>query len=259
MTTSATDISILVVDDEMPARAELLSILKKNHSEFQYFEAEMGKQALELQKKHQSQIVFLDIQLLDINGMKVAEFLLKQKRPPAIIMATAHDQYALQGFDLDVTDYLLKPFRSSRVEKALNKALDYIEGSKNKAGLTNLLEQVTGQKESIQKLWVENEKGSRLIVNFDDIAWIEAKNKKVYIQVGLEQFRVRATLAELAERLPQHTFIRVHKSYIININLVKEVIPWDSHVMTLIMGDDRQTEIPVGRGYADKLKTLVGW
>lgn len=249
--------SILIVDDEEPARAELIRIIKLINSEFSLYQAETGKAALSQLDKHQTEIVFLDIQLSDQNGIKLAEKMLKRPHAPVIIMATAHDEYALQSFDLNVTDYILKPFRSERVKKSLEKAQSALQN--NTSELENILRRFSGKSEIIDKLWAERENGSRLMINFADIEWIEAKNKKVYIKINQEEMRVRATLSELAERLPQDTFIRVHKTYIININLVREVIPWDSHAMTLVMADKNASEIPVGRSYSDKLKQLVGW
>lgn len=249
--------SILIVDDEEPARAELTRIIKLINKEYILYQAETGKVALSQLDKYHADIVFLDIQLSDQNGIKLAEKMLKRPQPPVIIMATAHDEYALQSFDLNVTDYILKPFRGERVKKSLDKAHAALHS--NTSELEDLLRRFSGKTEIIDKLWAERENGSRLMINFADIEWIEAKNKKVYIKINQEEMRVRATLSELAERLPQDTFIRVHKTYIININLVREVIPWDSHAMTLVMTDSNATEIPVGRGYSDKLKQLVGW
>jgi DNA-binding LytR/AlgR family response regulator len=252
--------SILIVDDEEPARAELIRIIKLINNQFTLYQAETGKQAISQLDKYQAEVVFLDIQLSDQNGIKLAEKILKRPQPPVIIMATAHDEYALQSFDLNITDYILKPFRSKRVNKSLDKALAALQINTNDSSeLEDMLRRFSGKTEIIDKLWAERENGSRLIINFSDIKWIEAKNKKVYIKINQEELRVRATLTELAERLPQDTFIRVHKTYIININLVREVIPWDSHAMTLVMSDKKGTEIPVGRGYSDKLKQLVGW
>lgn len=252
--------SILIVDDEEPARAELTRIIKHINKELPLYEAESSIKAIEQLDQIGCDIVFLDIQLSDQNGIKLAEKMLKRTTPPIIIMATAHDEYALKGFELNVADYILKPFRNVRVEKALDKAMSIFEAKSDRSSeIENMLRHFSDTTTNINKLWAERENGSRLMINFSDIQWIGAKNKKVYIRIEQEELRVRATLSELSERLPHDTFVRVHKTYIININLVREVIPWDSHAMTLVMGDKDATEIPVGRGYADKLKRLVGW
>ncbi|MEE9339877.1 MAG: LytTR family DNA-binding domain-containing protein [Methylococcaceae bacterium] len=252
--------SILIVDDEIPSRSELIRIIKQINSDFPIYEAESGKEAVSQLDQINCDIVFLDIQLCDQNGMQLAEKLLQRPDPPVIIMATAHDEYAMKGFELNVTDYILKPFRSKWVEKALDKAISNIQAkTSGTLEIENILRRFSNKTDNIDKLWAERENGSRLMINYSDIQWIGAKNKKVFIMLNQEELRVRATLSELSERLPNDTFIRVHKTYIININFVRELIPWDSHAMTLVMSDKEATEIPVGRGYANKLKLLVGW
>jgi DNA-binding LytR/AlgR family response regulator len=125
--------------------------------------------------------------------------------------------------------------------------------------LEDLMRYLSHQRPSINKLWAERTNGERLLVNFDEIGWAESRDKNIYIQLAQQELRVRTTLSELAALLPPEQFIRVHRSFLVNLNLVREAVPWDSHTFTLVMGDPKGTHIPVGRKYAHQLRKIVGW
>lgn len=252
--------SILVVDDELPARRELTRILKSHDASASCVEAVNGRQALARLDEHDCPIVFMDIQMPGQNGLVVAEQMIARRSPPLIIFATAYGQHAVKAFELSAIDYILKPYRASRVHQALDKAIATLSKTyETERRLEELMRHLSHQRPSIQKLWAERSNGERLLVNFDEIGWTESRDKKVYIQLAQQELRVRSTLSELAALLPSEQFIRVHRSFLVNLNLVREAVPWDSHTLTLVMGDAKQTQIPVGRKYAHQLRQLIGW
>jgi DNA-binding LytR/AlgR family response regulator len=252
--------SILVVDDELPARRELGRILKSHDACATCVEAANGRQALAYLSEYDCPIVFLDIQMPGQNGLVVAEQMMARRAPPLIIFATAYEQHAVKAFELNAIDYILKPYRPSRVHQALEKAIATLsKRDETERRLEELMRYLSHQRPSIKKIWAERTNGERLLVNFSEIGWAESRDKKIYIQLAQQELRVRSTLSELAGLLPPEQFIRVHRSFLVNLNLVREAVPWDSHTFTLVMGDAKQTQIPVGRKYAHQLRQISGW
>ena len=252
--------SILVVDDELPARRELQRTLKSHDAYASCVEAANGRQALARLDEHDCPIVFLDIEMPGQNGLVVAEQMMARTSPPLIIFGTAYEQHAVKAFELNAIDYILKPYRASRVHQALDKAIATLsKTNETERRLEELTRYLSHQRPSLKKLWAERTNGERLLVNFDEIGWAESRDKKVYIRLAQQELRVRRTLSELGALLPSEQFIRVHRSFLVNFNLVREAIPWDSHTFTLVMGNAKQTKIPVGRKYAPQLRQIIGW
>jgi len=232
---------VLVVDDEVK-------------------HAENGENALNHVLNKRVDIAFLDIDMPGLNGLVLAENLLRLKEPPVIIFATASPDYAVRGFELQVVDYLLKPFQQDRVAEALVRAQRVLNEKAGKKVHHGEVQRVLNHALSeVDKLWAERRNGARILVDFNLIGWAQAREKEVFVRTATEEMKVRLTLNALQERLDSAQFVRVHRTWIVNIDLVREVIPWDSHSMTLIMGDKEKTEIPVSRTYSGAFKQITGW
>lgn len=251
---------ILIVEDEPPSRDMLVSLINALRPNVEVQAVGNGKDAFDSVLGGRFDIAFLDIGLPDQSGIELAENLLKLSSPPIMIFATASMQHAVRGFELNIADYIVKPFQTHRVEQALDRAEQILTNKEAHTEYTESLQRVLDDGlQGLPKIWAERENGGRVLISHDQIGWASARDKTVYIRTASEELSVRLTLDALESELPESTFIRVHRSHLININLAREVIPWDSHSMTLIMGDKDRTEIPVSRKYSKSLKRIVGW
>lgn len=261
---------ILIADDETPAREELKYILQQLLPDATLREAKNGLDALEILEKGADSfdVLFLDINMPGKDGMGVAAELVHWDRCPLIIFATAYSEYAVEAFEYAALDYVVKPFDERRLGKTIDRIKDQLVEKRDhqrdalQTYLATLTEQMAVPKKgsSISKLWGEKENGNRLLVSFQDIFYVEADAKKVFIYtVAGEKLQVRQTLKELDDRLSQHEFARVHKGYLVNLNHIHEVAPWFSGGYLIKMGPNGETEIPMSRRYAAKLKELTDW
>lgn len=258
MTTSR--YQILVVDDEALSRDFLSSLLCKANSHVDVHQVNNADEALKYVLSQHVDIAFLDIDMPGLNGLVLAENLLRLKDPPVIVFATGAAEHAVRGFELQVVDYVLKPFLAMRVDKALARAIEALSASAAKNTHLEAVQQVVNQSlADVNKLWAERVNGARVLVDFEHIGWAQARDKEVFIRTANEELTMRLTLNALQARLPSPPFVRVHRTWMVNINLVREVIPWDSHSLTLMMGDKDKTEIPVSRTYTGALKHITGW
>ena len=255
--------NILIVDDEAPARGELRYILKSLAPEAVLSEAVDGVEALEKVESEPVDVVFLDINMPGMDGLAVAALIAECPQPPVVVFATAYDEHALRAIELAALDYVVKPFDERRLEATMGRVRRALAErstlEKKQAALREYLAQaVPGV--GLTKLWGEREAGSRVLVDYGDILWIEAGEKDVHMQtVAGEKLRLRQTLKELEPRLTPHNFARVHKAFLVNLDYLAEVAPWSAGVYTIRMKDKARTEIPMSRRYATVIKQLTGW
>ena len=222
---------ILIVDDEPLARARIREMLKSETSIESIVEAANGGEAIERIRTDLPDVVFLDIQMPDMNGFSVLELAGKEllSRIPAIIFVTAFDQYALKAFEFHALDYLLKPFDRDRFSEALDRARTQIKGLQNGGGsdprILGLLEKITSEREYLE--WVTIKKDERiLLLKVADIHWVEAQGNYVLLKFEKESHLLRETMDKMESELDPRNFIRVHRSTIVNINQVKELHVW---------------------------------
>ncbi len=208
---------ILIVDDEPPARSELRRLLAALAPAAELREAGNGREALAQLAEHACAVMFLDIQMPGPSGLQVAEQLLARSAPPLIIFATAFDRYAVRAFKLNAIDYLLKPYEPECVQQALNKALSALQQRSLLAQRHEQLSQFFDRrKRTVERLWVEQVNGDKVLLNTAMIDWAVAREKTVYLHTGQGELRVRLTLTELAGVLPLERFLRVHRSYLVS-------------------------------------------
>jgi len=254
-------LSAVIVDDEQLARDELAFLLKNDGDVNVVAQGKNGLEAVNLIKEHNPDLVFLDVQMPGLDGFGVIKKLLDRKVPlPKIVFATAFDQYAVKAFEVNAIDYLLKPFDKKRVAQSIQKA------RAKEAGLPTdkidaLVKMMESQKQPATKILLKA-LGRMFLVDQKDIcyAWIEDGVITVVTggQAGIEGHSNCRTLEELLSSLDTNLFWRAHRSYLVNINRIREVVPWFKSSYQLRMDDKKQTEIPVSRAQTKRLRELFG-
>jgi len=252
-------ISALIVDDEQPARDELAFLLKGLSDVEVVGQGKNGVEAVNLIRELNPQVVFLDVQMPGIDGFGVIKKLLEKKvRLPFFIFATAYDHYAVQAFEVNAIDYLLKPIARTRLEKAIGKIRRELEAVEPTQQKLDRLVQLVEERPVAQpnKLLVKS--GGRLVlVDSDDIIYASIEDGVITVVTrdleGQSNFR---TVEELQSNLDPNSFWRAHRSYLVNINRIREVVPWFKSSYQLKMDDRKQTEIPVSRAQTRRLREL---
>jgi two-component system LytT family response regulator len=243
----------LIVDDEAPARERLRNLLADNELVELIGEAKDGAEAVEKIERLSPDLVLLDIQMPVLDGFEVIETL---DAPPAIIFVTAYDEYAIRAFEVNALDYLLKPFSQERLQRAIARAHEELVAGSDFAGrIGPLLESLREEKRHLTRVAVRKA-GRFLVVDVRDIDWMEAREGGVLLHVGAEEHSVTRTLTELERRLDPSLFFRTHRSIIVNLDRVKEVVPWfaGSHRLRLTTG----AEVDLSRSRAKELREILG-
>ena len=259
-------ITALIVDDEELAREELKYLLDGDSVEI-VGEGTNGVEAVELIRARHPDVVFLDVQMPGLDGFAVLKKLLELgegDRLPQIIFATAFDQYAVRAFDVNAIDYLLKPFDRARVLQAVERArlrLQELNGGARSGDLRvdaflKLIELHQAPRAHSGRIVVQA--GSRLLlIDQKDICFAAIEDGIISVVTpALEGQSKCRTLEELFDLLDPAVFWRAHRSYLVNINHIREVVPWFKSTYQLRMADKKQTEIPVSRAQTRRLREL---
>jgi DNA-binding LytR/AlgR family response regulator len=245
---------VLIVDDESPARQRLRRLLADIEGVELIGEAEGGVRAVEIIERDQPDLVLLDIQMPELDGFGVIEAL---KEPPFIVFVTAYDEYAIQAFEVNALDYLLKPFGQERLEQAIHRAQEaYSKEDEFSTRFAPLLEDLAAQGRYLKRLAVRDRSHIR-VLDVDEVDWIGVEDEQVYLHVGDAAFPIRRTLKELETRLDPVHFFRAHRSAIVNLERVQEIIPWfkGSHKLRLTTG----AEVELSRTQARALRGILRW
>jgi len=253
-------LSVLIVDDEQLARNELAYLLKDAEDVEVVAEGKNGLEAISLIREHMPDLVFLDVQMPGLDGFGVIKKLLEKKIPlPSIVFATAFDQYAVRAFEVNALDYMLKPFDKKRVLLAIEKFRKNREasGSPNDR-LETLVKMLEAQKPQPSKILLKAA-GRLFLVDQKDICYASIEDGVITVVAqGMEGQSNCRTLEELLASLDPNLFWRAHRSYLVNINRIKEVVPWFKSSYQIRMDDRKQTEIPVSRAQTRRLRELFG-
>lgn len=278
-------ISALIIDDEQLARDELRYLLDQVGGVDVLAQGTNGIQAVELIEEHRPDLVFLDVQMPGLDGFAVIQRLMDRQRTrvsggqdaeplPQIVFATAYDQYAVRAFDVNAVDYLLKPFDRTRVQQAVDRVRSRMPAdASNGAGarsapdspiesqldaLLRLLNRPQGASRTTQPAKLIVQAQSRLLL-IDQAEICYAAIDEGVIRVMTQNFEGQSkcrTLEELLELLDPALFWRAHRGFVVNINHIREVVPWFKSSYQLRMNDKRQTEIPVSRAQTKRLREL---
>ena len=244
----------LIVDDESPARERLKRLLASIEGIELIGEAASGIQAVEMIERERLDLVLLDIQMPGLDGFEVIEAL---QDPPLVIFVTAYDEYAIRAFEVNALDYLLKPFSRERLAKAVRRAQEALAEERDfPARLGPLLESLAAQGRYLTRLAVRDRDRIR-VLDVDEVDWIGIEGEQVMVYVEDRAYSIRRTLAELETRLDPAQFFRAHRSAIVNLSRVKEIIPWfkGTHKLRLTTG----AEVDLSRARARTLRKLLEW
>jgi two-component system, LytTR family, response regulator LytT len=281
-------ISALIIDDEQLARDELQYLLDRVGGVDVLAQGTNGIEAVDLIEAHHPDLVFLDVQMPGLDGFAVIQRLMERNRSkiaagkeakplPRIVFATAYDQYAVRAFDVNAVDYLLKPFDRTRVQQAVERVRSRMAGADSPSGpsqqseshtdspiesqldaLLRLLNRPQGASRTPQPARLIVQAQSRLLlVDQADICY--AAIDEGVIRVVTQTFEGHSkcrTLEELLELMDPALFWRAHRGFVVNINHIREVVPWFKSSYQLRMNDKRQTEIPVSRAQTRRLREL---
>ena len=248
-------ISALIVDDEQLASDELAYLLKEFPDVDVIGNARNGFEAVKLIEDLEPDLVFLDVQMPGMDGLTVIRSLKDKNIPlPHFILATAYDQYAIEAFRLEALDYLLKPVEKDRLEMSIDRARRSIQEKAKSQPAEAPVPRVGPQR---TKLLIRNT-NRNFIVDANDLIYATINDGLITIvAAGLEGQSNYRTIEELQSNLDPETFWRVHRSYLVNINRIREVIPWFKSSYMLRMDDKKQTEIPVSRVQTKRLRLLL--
>jgi two-component system LytT family response regulator len=248
-------ITALIVDDEPLAREKIRRLLCHENDIEIIGEAVSGAEAVEMIEAQKPDLIFLDIQMPEMNGFEVLNSI-KNGAMPAVIFVTAYDKYAIKAFEVHALDYLLKPFDLERLQSALKRVREQME-TKNHGGfdekLISLLSDLKAEKEYPQRLVLKTA-GRVYFIKTSDIDWIEAAGNYVKLHIGKDAHLLRETMNNTEAKLDPEKFLRIHRSSLVNIDRIKELNPLFNGDYLVILQD--KTELTLSRNYHDRLREL---
>ena len=250
-------IRALIADDEALARRFLRRMLKDDHDVEIVGECSNGREAVAMIRKQNPDLVFLDVQMPEMDGFAVLESI-GTGRLPEIIFATAYEKYAVRAFELHALDYLLKPFDQARFKDAIKHAKERFRSERRNEGraqISALLESIKNKPQYLERLMIKAA-GRITFLSIDEINWIEADDKYVHLHTGKITPMVRQTLSAMETQLDPKKFRRVHRSAIVNVGRIKELQPLFSGEHSILLEDG--TKLTLSRNYKDKLFEFLG-
>ncbi len=232
-------IRVMIAEDERLAREELQYLLAQENDVELLPSAANGKELLQLVEEHEPDVIFLDVKMPEMEGVKAARMLLARKKQPFIVFSTAHEDYAVEAFGLNAVDYLLKPVDPQRLKEAMVR-------------IRKRLKSAAQPTAKLSKLLIED--ADRLIViDPNSVIYAMRDERVVQIHSATQMYTSKMTLQQLEEKLQSYPFFRTHRSYLVNLNFVSEVVPWFNGAYNLTLRDSKRTQIPVSRSYAKEL------
>ena len=251
---ATTVLTAMIVDDEQLAQDELAYLIKDFADIEVVGTARHGLAAVDLIQKLEPDLVFMDVQMPGLDGLGVVRKLRElHVELPHIIFATAFDQYAVEAFRVEAMDYLLKPIERARLEETIERARRAIQ-DRQKSIVPEPSARLTPQR---TKLLVRNA-NRNFIVDAQDMVYATIEDGLItLVTTAMEGHSNYKTIEELQANLDRDTFWRVHRSYLVNINRIKEVVPWFKSSFQLRMDDKKQSEIPVSRVQTKRLRELL--
>lgn len=247
-------LTAIIVDDEFPARAELISILKEIGGVDVVGECEDGDEVLQMIHDRQPDVVFLDIQMRNKSGLTVAGEIMELDFPPSVIFTTGFSQFAVQAFELNAVDYILKPYACERVAKCIDKLVK-AQNANERQPLVEVTQPVGALPPSLC-VWA---KDRMIILRSTEIFFAKADvHRQTMLQTEQGALHTKLSLKELQNLLGAQGFLRTHKSYLVNLSKIREVIPWFNNTYVLVLENCRETNIPVARHYMKEFNKMMG-
>ena len=239
-----TTLKVLIVDDEQPAREELKFLLSDNEHVDIVADVDNLEDALHTLADQSVDLIFLDIQINNQNGMTLAERI--KGKEIGVIFATAYDEYAVKAFSLDAIDYLLKPFSKERVDRSVEKAYKQ-----------KLAPKVEKKQIGFRKLTFWHEE-KMVVVAPEEILYLTVDDRKVIVETTKGKLTDAGPLQSTLEKLDPNVFIRTHRSFVVNIEKIEEIVPWFNNTYILRIIGLKNVEIPVSRSYLQEFKKQIG-
>lgn len=249
-------IRALIVDDEELARDRIASLLADHPDVEVVGTCSDGPSAVETIERERPDLVFLDVQMPGMDGFEVIENL-DREHIPAVVFVTAHDAHAIRAFEIHALDFLLKPFDHTRFEKALERARAQLSRDKTTnfdSRLVSLLEELRDERKYPERLIVKSS-GRVFFVRAEDIDWVEASGNYVKIHTKSEAHLLRESMKNMEAKLDPKTFVRIHRSAIVNIDRIKELEPWFHGEYVVILRDG--TRLTASRVFSDRLSAAI--
>jgi two-component system, LytTR family, response regulator len=251
----------VIADDERLARQKLLILLESEPLVKVVAECQDGRQAVSAIRNLHPDMLLLDIQMPDLDGFQVLKEIPAEEMP-VVIFTTAYDQYAIRAFESNALDYLLKPFDQERLHHAVKKAHSELRKARDYEithRILSLLSQVRantpGAAAEPDRRLVIKANGRVVFLDLDNIEWVEAAANYVRLNVGKESYLFRETISRISERLDANHFVRIHRSTIVNVRKIKELIPVNSGEYVVVLKSGR--ELSCSRGYRAALQEIV--
>lgn len=238
---------LLIADDEEYIRTELEYIIDKQEAFRICASCSSGTEALEKIISIGPDIVLLDIHMPGLDGIKLGGMLENIKKTPYIIYVTAFQEYAVEALNIGARGYILKPFSEMDVCNALERAADFLKNS------------VAASSKLPTRKVAAYDEDKILFFNQSDILLVEAKNRKVYLNIDGIEYLSRYSLVELESKLDSSLFFRAHRNFLINLNYVENIVPWFNNTYIIhLKGRKNSYEIPLSRDNVKRFKTLMG-
>ena len=250
-----TKIRAAVVDDEMPARYELTSILHDIENVDVVAEFSTGKGFLEFLKKDSVDVVFMDIEMPVMTGIQTVQAMEQMSDEilsiPRVVFSTGFAQFAIQAFDLAVFDYILKPYTKERIRKTISRVKQNMEEQESNKQIGEIINSKNNFVLAIENKFI--------VLNPEkEIVLIKTLQGKLQFYTTRGILESRLLLKDVESRLSRSGFLRTNKSFLVNINMVKEIEPWFNDTYLLIMNHYEKEEVPVSRHYLKDFKTVMG-
>ncbi len=256
-----TVVRTVIADDERLARQKLLILLESEPQVKVVAECQDGRQAVSAIRSFRPDLLLLDIQMPDLDGFQVLNEISAEEMP-VVIFTSAYDQYAIRAFEANALVYLLKPFDQERLHHAVERARTELRKQRDHEithRILNLLSQVRSvtppAAPELDSRLVIKANGRVVFLDLDNIEWVEAAANYVRLNVGKESYLFRETISRISERLDANHFVRIHRSTIVNVRKIKELIPVNSGEYVVVLKSGR--ELSCSRGYRAALQGIV--
>ncbi len=250
-----TKIRAAVVDDEMPARHELTSILQEMENVDVVADFSTGRGFLDFLKKDSIDVVFMDIEMPVMTGIQTVQAIEQMSDEiltmPRVVFSTGFAQFAIQAFDLAVFDYILKPYTKERVHKTISRVKQVMEEQESNKQIGEIINSKNNFVLAIENKFI--------VLNPErEIVLIKTLQGKLQFYTTRGILESKLLLKDVESRLNRSGFLRTNKSFLVNINMVKEIEPWFNDTYLLIMNHYEKEEVPVSRHYLKDFKTVMG-
>lgn len=238
---------VIIVDDEYPARKELRYFIEKYTDMEIVSEFDNGLDVLNFIQENTLDVIFLDINIPKLDGMLLAKTIGKFEKKPKIVFITAYDNYAVEAFNLEIFDYILKPYSDERIIFMLHRLKDdyHDKNHKNVSDYQKISNKIS--------LWKNNKIH---IVDVNDIYYCEASERYTHIFTKDEEYEIRKCISEVEKIINHHNFFKSHRSYLVNLQKIEEIVPWFNNTYILKLNKCRY-EVPVSRSRVHLFRQLM--